>query len=562
MADAPRASGDPRQLLRSIFGFSDFLPGQREAIEAVMAGRDALAVMPTGSGKSLLYQLPAAAKPGLVVVASPLIALMRDQLRALEDKGFLAVALHSAQDDAEAIAALEAVSTGRARLLYAAPERLAQEGTLNLLRKSRVTLFAVDEAHCVSHWGHEFRPDYRRLGEIAQKLGAPVLAVTATAGPRTRDDIRRSLFAREPDVFIRSFARPNLALSFVPKRAELRQILSFIGRGGESGIVYCNSRRKADALAADLARMGLDALPYHAGLGAYARDAHQDAFFARKGVVMVATIAFGMGVDKPDVRFVIHADLPNSIEGFYQEIGRAGRDGAPARTLALFDPRELSSRWRTPPERIPQKLAGFCDKNALQSSENGAIPYRSHDSMGAESALVAEENEEAAGEYARRQAMARLCVAPRCRFRTLLAEFGEESEACGKCDHCRGGPLAWARRAGAFALRSRVAAESVLNRSAREEINEEPPPEPSAPEERVFETAPAPALTVAQARLLRALEAERLRIAKRLGAPPRAIATEATLRALAISRPNRPGDPLFAQVREPAAFLKLISGDD
>lgn len=516
---------DPAELLRSIFGFSDFLPGQREVIEAVLAGRDALAVMPTGSGKSLLYQLPAAAGPGLVVVASPLIALMRDQLRALEDKGLPAVALHSGQDEAEAAAAFEAVSSGRARLLYAAPERLATEGTQNLLRKIRVKLFAVDEAHCVSHWGHEFRPDYRDLGGIAKKLGAPVLAVTATAGPRTRDDIRRSLFARDPDVFIRSFARPNLALSFRRKGAGLRQIADFIGRGKESGIVYCNSRRMADVLAADLARLGLDALPYHAGLDAYTRSAHQDAFFARKSVVMVATIAFGMGVDKPDVRFVVHADIPGSIEGYYQEIGRAGRDGAPARMLALFDPRDLALRWRTPD--------------------------------------IPEENEAAAGDYARRKAMARLCVTPACRMQALLAEFGEAAAPCGKCDHCRGGPLAWPRRARAAAMGWRVAAESRLTHVMGEGM-EDAAPEPARPEEPLFEPVPAPErpLTVPEMRLLRALQAERLRIARRVRVPPRAVASEEALRALALTRPKRFDDPLFAQLREPAAFLALIERSD
>jgi ATP-dependent DNA helicase RecQ len=271
-----------RELLRGKFGFSDFLPGQAEVVEAALSGLDALAVMPTGSGKSLLYQLPAAEGSGPVVVASPLIALMRDQLRGLSDKGLPAVALHSAQDDDEAQGAYEAVASGRARLLYVAPERLALEGTRNLLRKDRVKLFAVDEAHCVSHWGHEFRPDYRGLGEIARALGAPVLAVTATAGPRTRDDICRALFSRPPEIFIRSFARPNLSLAFAVRKPGLRQIVDFIGRGKESGIVYCNSRRRADALSADLARLGIDALPYHAGLDAYARGANQDAFFPER----------------------------------------------------------------------------------------------------------------------------------------------------------------------------------------------------------------------------------------------------------------------------------------
>ncbi|PPD46705.1 MAG: recombinase RecQ [Methylocystis sp.] len=509
------------ELLRSNFGFSDFLPGQREVVEAVLAGRDALAVMPTGSGKSLLYQLPAAAGPGLVVVASPLIALMRDQLRALADKGLPAVALNSAQDDEEAMAAFDAVSSGRARLLYVAPERLAQEGTQNLLRKNRIRLFAVDEAHCVSHWGHEFRPDYRGLGAIARKLGAPVLAVTATAGPRTRADVIGNLFAREPIVFVRSFARPNLAISFQRKRPGLRQILDFVGRGGESGIVYCNSRRMADALAASLARMGLDALPYHAGLDAYTRGAHQDAFFARKGVVMVATIAFGMGVDKPDVRFIVHADIPNSIEGYYQEIGRAGRDGAPARTLALFDPRELALRWGAP--------------------------------------VIAEEDEAALGAYARRRAMARLCVTPGCRFQTLLSEFGEESTPCGRCDHCRGGPLAWPRRLGALTQGWRVAATSRLaHLSAGAPETEATEPSP-AQEPILTEAPPAPpALTVAQARLLRALQAERLAIAKRRGLAPRRIASDEALTTLARARPDRLDDPAFDEIDEAAGFLRVI----
>ncbi len=513
-----------RQLLRSNFGFSDFLPGQAEPVSAVLAGRDVLAVMPTGSGKSLLYQLPAAAGPGLVVVASPLIALMRDQLRTLSQKGVPAVALHSAQEDAEASAAYEALSTGRARLLYAAPERLTQEGTQNLLRKNRVSLFAVDEAHCVSHWGHEFRPDYLELGAIARKLGAPVLAVTATAGPRTRADIRRLLFAREPEIFVRSFARANLSLSFARKRPGLDQIRRFIGRQKESGIVYCNSRRMADALAADLSRLGLDALPYHAGLDAYTRAAHQDALFARAGVVMVATIAFGMGVDKPDVRFVIHADPPNSIEGYYQEIGRAGRDGAPARALLLFETRELALRWRT-----PQAAA----------------------------------DETAAGDYARRAAMARLCAAPGCRFQALLTQFGEESPPCGACDHCRGGPLAWPRRLAARGLGWRAAAESRLLRLMGDGL-EETAEEPGEPDTPAFDPPPERerSLTVAETRLLRALQAERLAIAKRLGAPPRAIASEATLRALALRKPDQIDDPLFAEVREPGRFAALIVNDD
>jgi ATP-dependent DNA helicase RecQ len=509
-----------RELLRSNFGFGDFLPGQAEPVEAILSGRDVLAVMPTGSGKSLLYQLPAAAGPGLVVVCSPLIALMRDQLRALSDKGLAAVALNSAQDDDEAMAAIDAVSSGRARLLYVAPERLAQDGTQNLLRKNRVRLFAVDEAHCVSHWGHEFRPDYRALGGIAKKLGAPpVLAVTATAGPRTRDDIVRTLFARPPEIFLRSFARPNLSLAFEKKKAGLRQIVDFAraGSGKESGIVYTNSRRIADALARDLSRLGLDALPYHAGLDSYARSANQDAFFAREGV--------GMGVDKPDVRFIVHADLPTSIEGYYQEIGRAGRDGKPARALGLFTPSELALR-RSVPE-------------------------------------IAGDDEAAAGDYARRKAMARLASASGCRFQTLLAEFGEESAPCGRCDHCRGGPLAWPRRLRAAVFGWRAAIESRLTHMGGGGPDEDAAPGPAAESPVPGDpAAEAPKLSVRDERLLRALQAERLAIAKRRGRPARRIASEEALRGLATERPTSPDDPLLAGIENAAEFLAIIRAAD
>ena len=519
------SSAEARELLRSIFGFADFMPGQAEVVDAVLAGRDAIAIMPTGSGKSLLYQLPAAAPgPGLVLVCSPLIALMRDQLRTLVDKGVGAVALHSMQEDEEAAAAIDAVASGRARLLYAAPERLAQEGTQHLLRNIRIKLFAVDEAHCVSHWGHEFRPDYRALGEIARKLGAPpMLAVTATASPRTRDDIARTLFSRPPEIFQRSFARPNLSLDFAQKRAGLRQTVDFARKGGakESGIIYCNSRNKTDALARELSRLGFDALPYHAGLDAHTRSESQDAFFTRKGAVMVATIAFGMGVDKPDVRFIVHADLPTSVEGYYQEIGRAGRDGAPARALTLFSPAELALRWR--------------------------IPETAHD------------DEPAAGDYARRQAMARLAAASSCRFQRLLAEFGEESGPCGKCDHCRGGPLALPRRLSSLALGWRAAlASGFAARGDVAEAEADIPQVAPAPAEAPIERREEPPLTVDDARLLRALEAERLAIAKRRGVAPRAVASEQALRALARERPESVDDPLLREIADAAALLRVI----
>jgi len=515
-----------QELLRSNFGFPDFLPGQAEIIEAVLDGRDAIAIMPTGSGKSLLYQLPAAAPgPGLVLVCSPLIALMRDQLRTLADKGVGAVALHSMQEDDEAAAAIDAVASGRAKLLYAAPERLAQEGTQHVLRNIRIRLFAVDEAHCVSHWGHEFRPDYRALGEIARKLGAPpMLAVTATAGPRTRDDIARTLFSRPPRIFQRSFARPNLALDFARKRAGLRQIVDFArkGRGKESGIIYCNSRNRTDALARELSRLGFDALPYHAGLDAHTRAESQDAFFARQGAMMVATIAFGMGVDKPDVRFVVHADLPTSVEGYYQEIGRAGRDGAPARALTLFSPAELALRWRIP--------------------------------------AAAQEDAAAAGDYARRQAMARLAAASGCRFQRLLAEFGEDSGPCGRCDHCRGGPMAWPRRVASLILGWRAAFASGFG--ARGDVVAEAEDETAASAPAPGDAPPPkedPPLTVDEARLLRALEDARFALARRRGVAPRAIASQQALRAIVRARPQRADDPLLRGIEDADALLRAVA---
>ena len=526
-ASDPEAVMDrARETLREIFGFDDFLPGQAAPLAAILAGRDVLAVMPTGSGKSLLYQLPAVMDAGLdhglTVVVSPLIALMRDQLQALTVRGVAATTLHSMQDDAEALAAFGSLASGRARLLYVAPERLIQPSTQELLRKKRIRLFAVDEAHCVSHWGHDFRPDYLALREIAAGFGAPVLAVTATAGPRTRDEIARLLFTRPPEVFLRSFARPNLALAFAVRRPGLRQITDFIGRRGDSGVIYVNSRRMADALATSLARQGYDALPYHAGLDAWTRSAHQDAFSTRKSVVMVATIAFGMGVDKPDVRFILHVDPPASVENYYQEIGRAGRDGAPARALTLFTPAELTRRWRTT-----------------------ALP----------------ETDVAAGDDARRRAMAQLCVAPGCRFQAVLRSFGEESAPCGLCDHCRG-PLRWLRRAGALVQAGRIAAQSrwaaldAADAGDADDIGATPAA--PAPSSAGGAECDAPPLRVNDARLLQALRAERGVLARRLRIAPRHVASDGLLRRLAVERPHRLDDPLFMEITGAGDFLRII----
>jgi len=488
---------DARRALRETFGFEDFLPGQAEIVEAVLAGQDVLAVMPTGSGKSLLYQLPAAMRIGLVVVVSPLISLMRDQLRSLAAANLPAAALHSAEGDADYMQACGGVASGRVKLLYAAPERLAQDGTLQLLVQRGVALLAVDEAHCVSAWGHDFRPEYGRLREIAGRLGdPPLLAVTASAGPRTREDIAQKLFQRAPQVFVRSFARANLALAFTQRHDELGQLTRFIAaQSGASGVIYCGSRAKVDRLTQDLRRLRFDALPYHAGLDSERRALHQDAFFARPGVVMVATIAFGMGVDKSDLRFVAHVDAPDSIEGYYQEIGRAGRDGKEARTLLLFEPRELASRL---------------------------APGGGHEDPWVEA------------ERGRREAMARLCVAPGCRMQALLAEFGERSEPCGNCDHCRGF-FAPARRLQAYALglrlRARGRAQNFFERGETAASEREPEIEPLGTEGALPKAA-AP-LTVEEERLLGLLASERKRLARARRLPPRKIASDEALRAFA-----------------------------
>src|SRR5262245_16482418 len=402
MLDAlSKASG----LLHSVFGFSEFRPGQQEIVQAVLAGEDVLAVMPTGSGKSLCYQLPAIARPGLTLVVSPLIALMRDQVRALSAAGVAAGSLNSSNEAAENARVLDLLRRRELRLLYLAPERLARPDTLEMLAESPVTMMAIDEAHCVSQWGHDFRPEYLALGSLARQIGGDLqtLALTATADTPTRGDIVEKLFRAPPRVFVRSFDRPNLRLAFKHKEHAQRQVLSFVrAHEGESGIVYCASRRKVEELASAITAAGIQALPYHAGLDKTLRDANQDAFQQRDGVVMTATVAFGMGIDKPDVRFVCHADLPANVEAYYQEIGRSGRDGLPADTLTLYSLGDMQLR-------------------RLQI-EQGESP-----------------DERKRIERQRLNALLALAEAPRCRRQTLLAYFGESSQPCGNCDLCQEG---------------------------------------------------------------------------------------------------------------------------
>ncbi|PQO22798.1 DNA helicase RecQ [Rhodobacteraceae bacterium WD3A24] len=398
---AAAASPDPSAPLRAVFGFDGFRPGQEEIVRAVIAGQDVLAIMPTGGGKSLCYQLPALLRPGVTVVISPLIALMRDQVRALSEAGVTAGALTSANTEDETAAVFEAIDAGTLKLLYIAPERLAAGGTLALLRRAGCGLIAVDEAHCVSQWGHDFRPDYLRIGELRRALGVPLAAFTATADAETRADIAARLFdGAVPETFLRGFDRPNIRLAFRAKDRPRRQIMDFAAaRPGQSGIVYCATRARTESLARALADAGHPARAYHGGMEPDARREVERLFQTEDGLIVVATVAFGMGVDKPDIRWVAHADMPKSIEAYYQEIGRAGRDGAPADTLTLFGADDIRLR-------------------RAQVDEGQAPP------------------EHKAADHARLNALLGLAEAATCRRQVLLRYFGEEAEPCGNCDTC------------------------------------------------------------------------------------------------------------------------------
>lgn len=389
------------QLLQSVFGFPDFRPGQAEIVQSVLEGRNTLAIMPTGGGKSLCFQLPALCRDGVTVVISPLIALMRDQVRALRAAGVEAGALTSGNTDEETEEVFQAIDEGRLKLLYMAPERLASGSAMALLRRANCSLIAVDEAHCVSQWGHDFRPDYLRIGELRRSLSVPLAAFTATADEETRAEIVTRLFDGEaPTTFLRGFDRPNIHLAFSVKARPREQILSFAAaRKGQSGIVYCATRAKTETLAQALREARHEAVAYHGGMEADERRRVEVRFQREDGLIVVATIAFGMGIDKPDIRWVAHADLPKSIEGYYQEIGRAGRDGSPAETMTLYGPDDIRLR--------------------RSQIDEGAAP-----------------GDRKAADHARLNALLGLAEALGCRRQVLLGYFGETKEPCGNCDLC------------------------------------------------------------------------------------------------------------------------------
>ena len=337
---------DLAQLLKRTFGYSTFRPLQREIIASTLAGRDVFALLPTGGGKSLCFQLPALARPGLTVVVSPLIALMKDQVDQLQASGVAATFLNSTLGAEEARARLRGLHRGEFKLLYVAPERLMLDGWQENLKSWNVTCLAIDEAHCISEWGHDFRPEYRQLAKLRAALpDVPAMAVTATATERVRADIVAHLKLREPEIFVASFNRPNLTYRVVPKDQPLKQIIEFVRkREHESGIIYCASRAATERVAESLAGRGFSARPYHAGLTAEERATNQEQFLRDDTRIICATIAFGMGINKPNVRWVIHHDLPKNIEGYYQETGRAGRDGLPGDCLLLFSAGDIAKQ--------------------------------------------------------------------------------------------------------------------------------------------------------------------------------------------------------------------------
>jgi len=538
--------------LQRLFGFSEFRPGQREAIEAVLSGRDCLAVMPTGSGKSITYLLPAFLLPGVTIVVSPLIALMQDQLSKLQARGLPATAITSHVPWDEQRRRLDALRAGQIKLLLVAPERFKNERFCEVLRGVRVALLAVDEAHCVSQWGHDFRPDYLRLGAAARELGRPpVLAVTATATRQVRDDIARQLdLGPELVTLVRGFDRPNLHLTVEEveggKGEKLRLLEELIRTGPQGpGIVYCATRKNTEKLAHDLTRAGVKGVGvYHAGLNPAQRQKVQEQFFDGRVKVVMATNAFGLGIDKADVRFVHHHDLPMSLEAYYQEAGRAGRDGQPARCALFFGYQDvhlqrffietshpsrtiiesvarLAEKLGDDPEAIASRIAEKPNARAVESALR--LLERSGGVGRVDFAAVAGR---AAHEEGLLQKMLGYVRTPGCRRRTILRHFGADEPvgSCGACDRCvpsarKSAPTQPVRRAGGA---GKPAAEKSGRTDARSEAL------------GVALDATDPGAT----RLLARLRALRASLARKKRCPPYRVFHDKTLLALATHRPT------------------------
>ncbi|HKF74084.1 MAG TPA: DNA helicase RecQ [Stellaceae bacterium] len=602
------AAGDAAlSVLRSVFGYDSFRGQQADVIAHVIAGGDALVLMPTGGGKSVCYQIPALVRPGLGVVISPLIALMKDQVDALRQAGVRAAALNSALPPGEAGAVERAIRDGDLDLLYVAPERLTMPRTLDLLAPMPVALFAIDEAHCVSQWGHDFRPEYRALSVLHERFpDVPRIALTATADATTRRDIIERLRLGAARVFAAGFDRPNICYRVAIKHEPRQQLLSFLDaeHRGDAGIVYCRTRDKVEEITAWLADKGRTALAYHAGLEASMRARNQDQFLKEEAVVVVATVAFGMGIDKPNVRFVVHLDAPRSLEAYYQETGRAGRDGLPANAWMTYGMADVTA------------LSGLLEMSDLNETQKRIERHKLNALLG-------------------------YCETARCRRQVLLGYFGERDHPpCGNCDTCLSPPRTWdgvvvaqkalsavARTgqrfgvghltdvllgdqtervrhlhhdriktfgvgteldkrqwrsvfrqlvaqghlevdvAGHGGLRLGETAREVLRGTTPVSFRDEPTRTSRAQRKRIAAGAPAEPLSSADAALFEVLRAKRLALAREQGVPPYVIFHDTTLLAMARQRPRDhaalaeiPGVGRSKLERYGDIFLNVIAG--